>query len=861
IMHSFITEYARCLQGDFNGDGMMDVCSLGPENMLDGEKRWVGLSNGDGTFGFTAGTNALPAHLAAGVGTAGGSIQTGDFNGDGRTDLFGVGQYESERWLGISNGDGTFDYTEGYAALSANLDVVVNGDGICVGIQVGDFNGDGRTDICSMGGSTATSWVGLSNGNGRFGFKSGTNAMPQHLDSVLSSAGSTMRTGDFNGDGRTDVCSVGPPAGMGNDETRWLALSTTNGTFDFTWGTNMLAEGLASYTYSVTQVPGSSPIYALGCAVQVADFNGDGLTDLCSLGDSEATSWVGLSNGDGTFDCTSGTNFLPANLEAYVLPTETGCTVLTADFNGDGLADIYSAGDSESQRWLGLSKGDGTFDFTEGYAMLPSGFAAIPAGWMLSELKTGDFNGDGRADVCSLGYEGLNYPRECRWIGLSNGDGTFEYISGDAFREGGTDSHYYSTGDFNGDGLPEIFGVPTEEAAGNTNFTWLGMNGNQAARLEKVVQGYQSETQHGVVTQIEYLPLTDPDIYVKGSGATWPVRDVVPAMHVVSTLWKDNGQGGTYATDYTYRSARRHFHGRGFLGFQQFESYDRQTQISTVETLAHDFPFTGRVLQTETYYIPDPLGTPSAPGYAELVSLVENDWQFDLVTNGTLFAFNPKSVATTWELGNTNDVVTQTTTWNWYDNQNTAVLPPTTQPTNLHAKITYGNLVQSVVDYGDGGLKQTTVNSYDDWVDPSHWLLGRLDESTVTHEATNQTAVVRSSSFDYDEITGLLSQETIEPDDAQFELITDYYYDSFGNITNKTLTPAGLSARTILSNEYDSKGRFVEKSWNALDHETVFVNDQETGKPKNSTDPNGLTTSWSYDPTGRMIHETRPDAT
>jgi len=568
--------------------------------------------------------------------------------------------------------------------------------------------------------------------------------------------------------------------------------------------------------------------------------------------------WLGLSNGNGTFDYTSGTNLLDCGLD-FESQNSTGASIqyfnffthdisdysdqfLTGDFNGDGLADLCGMGTDDTHRWVGLSKGDGTFVFTAGTNLMSSGLDFDNGFYgYLGQVSIADFNGDGLGDLCGMGTD-----NEDRWVGLSNGDGTFVFTSETDLLPSGLDFNAWTQGyvdlllgaDFNGDGLADICSMGSSETE-----RWLGLSEHEAPRLEKVVQGWQSESEHGVATQIEYRPLVDTNIYVKGSGAKFPVRDVVSTMHVVSTLTKDNGQGGTYATDYTYRSARRHLHGRGFLGFQQFESYDRQTQLSLVETLAHDFPFTGRALQTETFYIPDPLADPSDPGYAERINLVENDWICDLVAGATnsLFAFNPKSVATTWELGNTNDVVAQTTTWNWYDNQNTNSLPPTTQPTNLYAEITYGNLVKSVVEYDDDGdLKQTTANSYDDWVDSSHWLLGRLDESTVTHEASNQAAVVRSSSFDYDETTGLLSQETIEPDDAQFELITDYYYDSFGNITNKTLTPAGLSARTVLSVEYDDWGRFVEKSWNALNHETVFVNDQETGKPKNSTDPNLL---------------------
>lgn len=97
--------------------------------------------------------------------------------------------------------------------------------------------------------------------------------------------------------------------------------------------------------------------------------------------------------------------------------------------------------------------------------------------------------------------------------------------------------------------------------------------------------------------------------------------------------------------------------------------------------------------------------------------------------------------------------------------------------------------------------------------------------------------------------------------DPQSKLVTDYYYDGFGNITDKVLTPAELSARAIFANQYDARGRFVQTSQNVLGHSTTFVNHPFLGKPLSSTGPNQLTTSWSYDPVGRVVCEQRPDGT
>ncbi|MCK5806062.1 MAG: VCBS repeat-containing protein, partial [Lentisphaeria bacterium] len=548
----------RCLQGDFNGDGLMDVCSVG--SICSRGNRWVGLSNGDGTFAFTDGTSFLPANLesytfadnsANDEGVDGCAVQVADFNGDGRDDLCSVGREEDECWLGLSNGDGTFDFSSG-----TNIPTAWTGDYGCA-VQVSDFNGDGLPDLCSVGPDGDECWVGLANTNGgAFAFDFTSNILESGLDAWAGDEGCLVLTGDFDGNGLADIFCVGMDA-YNYGETRWVGLSNGDGTFDFTSGSDMLQSGLkAQNLYS--ELVGGSMNYSSGCDVKTGDFNGDGLTDVCSLGYRPYGNncWVGLSDGDGTFTYTSGTNFLPAALEAW-----TGCEgdasmVFARDFNNDGLTDLCSVGPISSMCWLGLSRGDGTFDFSgrTGVDLLSSGLTADRP---LITAQAGDFNGDGLMDICGMGSRSgtLGDGADNRWVGLSKGDGTFtfNYTTGSVF-ETASDIHYYSTADLNGDGLPDVFGVPCGDMHDDIH-SWVGMNTNAATRLTRVVQGYRSESEHGVSTEIEYLPLTDTNIYVKGSGAEWPVRDVIPSMFVVSTLWKDNGQGGTYATDYTYRSA------------------------------------------------------------------------------------------------------------------------------------------------------------------------------------------------------------------------------------------------------------------------------------------------------------------
>jgi hypothetical protein len=322
--------------------------------------------------GVTLTTTNPPLHIAA-----------ADLDQDGKIDLV-VAEAGTTEQIEIFKGDGGGTFFPGG---------VINTGAVAIDLAVGDYNGDGFPDIAVLQSNSHVSIFTNLGGDGGFD-ASGSFASPMSATAIVaadiySAAGppDLAVTGRF---GSNDIVSVTPNVG---------------GAF-----------GLSA-NYQVGSRPG---------ALAEGDFNGDGATDLVSTSPRDGTASVLLNQGDGNLDAaqTVSVGGAPTAVCAYpvepatsiaVTTTNTGdagavamvtrlsdggfamtssvlvgpspSAITSADFNGDSLADMAVADNSESMLRV-LFGADGGGFVSDTYVTGPD-----------VALAVGDFNGDGRPDL------------------------------------------------------------------------------------------------------------------------------------------------------------------------------------------------------------------------------------------------------------------------------------------------------------------------------------------------------------------------------------------------------------------------------------------------------------------------------
>ena len=219
----------------------------------------------------------------------------------------------------------------------------------------GDFNGDGMTDLLCREGNLLGIDLATGSGvvDGRRDWSIAT--------SWCTHAGATLLVGDFDGDGRSDL--------LCRDRTRmYIDYADEREYFrghdwwvDSTWCTHA------------------------GASLHLADFDGDGRTDL--LCRDRERFYVDYADPRGQF---AGHDWFAASAWC----THSGATLQAGDLDGDGRADLLCH--DPNHTWANYADASG--HFAERQWASDSGWCSTAG----SAVVPGDFDGDGRADLLCL---------------------------------------------------------------------------------------------------------------------------------------------------------------------------------------------------------------------------------------------------------------------------------------------------------------------------------------------------------------------------------------------------------------------------------------------------------------------------
>src|SRR5262245_33634625 len=229
------------------------------------------LNAGCGLSSSANTATSVTGFLRFGVGAGPGSVEIGDFNGDGKPDLVVANERSNDATVLLGDGNGGFSQARG-SPFRAGHDPN--------DIAVGDLNRDGKLDLAFA--NHEEKYLTLLLGDGRGGFTPASHS-PFAVEVMPHTHG--VAAGDLNGDGNLDLVTDS----WGADQVEVL-----------------FGDGKGAFT-----VPGS--FFAVGRhpyqRVRAVDVNGDGRADLITTNLEGDNVTVLLSDGRGGLKPSVGSPF------------------------------------------------------------------------------------------------------------------------------------------------------------------------------------------------------------------------------------------------------------------------------------------------------------------------------------------------------------------------------------------------------------------------------------------------------------------------------------------------------------------------------------------------------------------------
>lgn len=751
----------------------------------------------------------------------------GDFTGDGRSDILATA-------VGTP---GALIYANGANNWNVRSNIA---DAVPHPVR-GDFNADGKMDFLYAGPTTIHVYFGTVAGT--FTETNISNTAASWMNRYHSAGGQDNRyleptsiiTGDFNGDGRTDIL-------LKYDllTTTPIFFSVGNGTFNVL---NNTVRDAQNSDYSIL-------INYPTTAVFPGDFNGDGKTDLLLVNKSFSTNPILFSNGNGTWTITN--NAIPPgdSANSKAVPNDPNSRVITGDYDADGKTDIYvyQANDryaypiKDCESTMYFSLGDGTWASEPRVAVGYNEICFNP-----TQVIPGDFNGDGRTDFLLKNNDRyIRFAGDITPILFSRGDGTFDVTRDATSIINDPDSGAYSEtsvleGDFFGKGKTDIALYIKKSTALPTTpiFSESGIYPDLLTGITNSIGGK---------TKIEYKPSTTH----QNTRLPFPV-------YTVRSIAKDDGNGNTSRSTFEYLGGYYHIGERDFRGFNYTRKTD-PTGPNGVRLITETWFHQGNDIAVDTnnpnisiaYMKGKPYRTRVRDTQGKIYSEVKTTYASD-ADNAAPYFNPPIQIDSSLYEGGT--VPRNTRTIYSYDG--------------------YGNVVRES-QYGDlsnSSDDRTVIRTFS--FNTAKWIVG-LPAKEEIFEGIGTTVKASGKTFYYDDLVDCNSAPTSNQTPAKGNLtrVVNWLaggasperrtaYNSYGNPV------CGRDAKgNVTRTGYDTSSTFPVAITNPLGHQSsvqyygvnnVPADNGLYGQKKCDIDPNGAVTSYGYDIFGRRKIASRAD--
>jgi hypothetical protein len=370
VAHPVAPYPQHLMSADLDGDGRVDLaCSNGGSNVI--------------SVVWNQGNGVLAAPTQYGV-PAGGPIAAVDLNGDRQLELMCTNVDVLEYTLSTLWNQGNRSFAPPMSRELGRYPHSVAGV---------DLDEDSDTDLICAGNGTSAALMNRGGG-----------VLQTHAQYPLNTTPFSVAHGDFDIDGDIDLAA------------------TTQSSDNLTILSNR-GDGSIESRVALPLNLGATCILAM----ESADLNADGLTDLAGIDCVNNRIPIILNQGDGTF-AAHGEQVTASSLTAMTL----------ADLDGDDDVDVACTSRYSHSAEVLLNHGDGTFDHL-GVSLV--GITPIA-------ITSSDLDGDGDVDLAIVNV-GHGTPLS---VYLNHGDGTFAqpaaYILGNVY----DDEAWITSADFDGDG-------------------------------------------------------------------------------------------------------------------------------------------------------------------------------------------------------------------------------------------------------------------------------------------------------------------------------------------------------------------------------------------------------------------------